>query len=273
MPFANKKIGFIGSGAMAEALIKSVLRAGLVPAQNIMNSDVNRERGRYIASEYGINYAEDNTKLLPESDIVVYAVKPYIMDHVLAEVGALAHQGQLHISIAAGITLAQIEKHFSPGIPIVRAMPNTPCLIGEGASAFALGSAVTLEDEQMVKEIFDCTGVSVKVPENLINAVTGLSGSGPAYVFMILEALIDGGVKVGLPRETASLLAVQTVAGAAKMIQATKDHPGRLKDMVTTPGGTTIAGLHVLEQGKLRAVLMDAVIAAVQRADELGSKE
>lgn len=271
MPFAKKTVGFIGAGAMAEALIKSILQRGLVQAAKVWASDVSQDRGRFLTNKYGINFLEDNKDLVKNADIVISAVKPVIMDSILSEVSPYVTPKQLHISIAAGISLGFIERHFPEGIPVVRVMPNTPSLIGAGASAYTLGKNAGPREEKIVKEILDCAGVSVKVPEHLMNAVTGLSGSGPAYVFLILESLIDGGVKAGLPRDTASILATQTLLGAAKLVQETGDHPARLKDMVTTPGGTTMAGLHVLEQGKIRATLMDAVLAAARRADELGA--
>lgn len=271
MPFTSKKIGFIGAGAMAEAMIKSILGSGLIQGTAIWASDVNPDRGRYLTEQYGINFIENNKEIVKKADIVIYAVKPFMLGEVLAEVSTYTSRQQLHISIAAGIKLDFIEQKLPEGIPVVRVMPNTACLIGAGASGYALGKSVGPEAEKIVKAILDCTGVAVKVPEHLLNAVTGLSGSGPAYVFMILEALTDGAVKAGLPRDTAGVLAAQTLIGSARMVLETGKHPAVLKDMVTTPGGTTIAGLHVLEKGKLRGALMDAVLAATQRADELGT--
>ncbi len=269
MPITKKTIGFIGAGAMAEALIRSILHSGLVKPAGIWAGDVSQARGRYLTDRYGIKFSADNRALVKEVKVVVYAVKPLMMGSVLAEVAPYAAPGQLHISVAAGIPLDFIEQHLPAGIPVVRVMPNTPSLIGAGAAAYALGKAAGSKEEKLVKEILDCAGISVPVPEHLMNAVTGLSGSGPAYVFLILEALIDGGVKAGLPRDIAAVLATQTVLGAAKLVQETREHPARLKDMVATPGGTTMAGLHVLEEGKLRATLINAVLAAARRAEEL----
>lgn len=271
MPLTSKNIGIIGAGAMAEAIIKSILESGLIQGAAIWASDINPDRGRYLTDQYGISFLENNRDLVGKTDIVIYAVKPFMMGEVLAEISSCANRQQIHISIAAGIKLNFIEQNLPEGIPVVRVMPNTASLIGVGASGYALGKFAGVETEKAVRVILDCTGVAVKVPEHLINAVTGLSGSGPAYVFMILEALTDGAVKAGLPRDTAGMLAVQTLIGAARMVQETGKHPAVLKDMVTTPGGTTIAGLHILEQGKLRATLMDAVLAATQRADDLGT--
>lgn len=271
MSFAQKSIGFIGAGAMAEALIKSILQSGKVQAANIWASDVNQNRGIYLNEKYGINFSQDNIVLVKNADILIYAVKPFVLKDVLTGISSHVIPRQLHISIAAGITLDFIENLLPEGTPVIRVMPNTPCLVGAGASAFALGKAAGAEEETLVKEILDSAGVAVKVAEHLMDAVTGLSGSGPAYAFVILEALTDGGVKAGLPRDVAALLAAQTLLGAAQLVLETGEHPARLKDMVTTPGGTTIAGIYALEQGKIRATLIEAVLAAAHRAEELGA--
>ncbi|WP_418790536.1 pyrroline-5-carboxylate reductase [Phosphitispora sp. TUW77] len=266
----KKNIGFIGAGAMAEALIKSLLGRNFVDSSNIWASDVNCERGRYLMDMYGINYVQDNKELVDKAELVIHAVKPFVLGHVLDGIASDVPAGQIHISLGAGISLEFIEARLPAGIPVVRVMPNTPCLIGEGASAYTLGSSVNTEQEEIVKNILECTGLAVRVPENLMNAVTGLSGSGPAYVFLVIEALIDGAVRAGLSRNVASALTVQTLIGAAKLVRDTGKHPVELKDMVTTPGGTTIAGLHILEKAGVRAALMDAVMAAAARAGELG---
>ena len=272
MPKIDRVIGFIGAGAMAEALIKSMLREEIVDNNNILASDVNGKRLAYLEDKYGIGCLESNGELVGKADIVIYAVKPFMLGQVLdSDVSHAGSPGKLHISIAAGISLEFIEGHLPAGTPVVRVMPNTPSLVGAGASAYSLGKAISPEDEKIVKQILNCAGVSVKVSEHLMNAVTGLSGSGPAYVLLVLESMIDGGVMAGLPRDVASVLAVQTLLGSAKLLQETGEHPALLKDMVTTPGGTTIAGLHALETGKLRATIMDGILAAVKRADELGA--
>lgn len=271
MLVTDKTVGFIGAGNMAEALIRSMLGSGIVQPAKVWASDVSTDRGRYLTDKYGINFLEDNKDLIIKVDIIIYAVKPLVISKVLGELSHLITEKQIHISVAAGISIKAIEQFLPKGAPVIRVMPNTPCLVGAGASAYAVGRNVEAEEEKVVTEILNCTGISVKVPENLMNAVTGLSGSGPAYVFLIIEALVDAGVKTGLPRDIAMVLATQTVLGSAKMIQETGEHPARLKDRVTTPGGTTIAALHVLEQGKLRATLMDAVLASTNRAEELGA--
>lgn len=271
MPFTNNTVGFIGAGNMAEALISSMIKSGVCNPERIWASDVNADRGQILKDKYNINFSVDNKILVNEADYLIYAVKPFMMGQVLSEVSPFIKKEQVQVSIAAGISLSFIEGHFPEGVPVVRVMPNTPSLVGAGASAYAVGKAVSPEAENKVKEILDSAGVSVKVQEHLIDSVTGLSGSGPAYVFLIIEALADAGVKAGLPRDTSVLLAAQTLLGSAKMVLETGEHTAKLKDMVTTPAGTTIAALHVLEQGKLRAVLMDAVTASVERARELGS--
>ncbi len=271
MPLSNKIVGFIGAGNMAEALIKSMIRGKLIKPSNILASDINTERGHKLAKTYKFQFLEDNKELVSQADVVVYAVKPFMMEKVLAEVFNFVKRQQVHISIAAGISLEFIEMNLPTDTPVIRVMPNTPCLVGAGASAYSVGKATGQEQEEIVKNILDCTGVSVKVEEHLLNAVTGLSGSGPAYAFLIIEALADAGVKAGLQRDVAVTLAAQTLLGSAKMVLDSKEHPAKLKDMVTTPSGTTIAGLHVLENGRLRGVLIDAVSAAAKRAGELGS--
>lgn len=264
-------LGFIGAGAMAEALISSVIKGGLFKPENIWASDISADRGTYLKEKYGINFLTDNQELVKKVNTIIYAVKPHLLCHILTEVAPHVLGNTLHISVAAGISLSAIEGSLQAGSAVVRVMPNTPCLIGAGASAYVTGAHVTEEREELVKEILACAGVAVKIQENLINAVTGLSGSGPAYVFLIIEALTDAGVRAGLPRNVAAVLAAQTVAGSAKMVLETGEHPARLKDMVTTPGGTTIAGLHVMENGKIRGTLIDAVLAAAARAEELGA--
>lgn len=270
MSLDNRKIGFIGAGAMAEALFKGMLTSGLFACKEILVSDVNVTRLQQLAEKYGIRTTSDNKDVIRETEIVVLAVKPAVMPALLEEIGFQARNGQLYISVAAGISSGLIESYFSLPVPVIRVMPNTPCLVGAGASAYTMGSNAGAADARMADTLLSAVGIAVQVPEHLMDAVTGLSGSGPAYVFTIIEALADAGVRAGLPRDTATILAAQTLLGAAKMVQETGEHPARLRDMVTTPGGTTIAGLHILESGKIRATLMDAVLAAANRSKELG---
>lgn len=270
MSLHQRKIGFTGAGAMAEALFKGMLTSGLFAREDIIVSDIDAARLDYLAAEYGIKTLTDNKDIMRIADIIVLAVKPAVIPALLEETGSIARPEQFFISVVAGISTARIESFFSLPVPVVRVMPNTPCLVGAGASAFAMGSSAGEEHARITETLFGAVGLAVQVPEHTMDAVTGLSGSGPAYVFTIIEAMADAAVRAGLPRDTATKLAVQTLLGAAKMVQETGEHPARLRDMVTTPGGTTIAGLHALEAGKLRATLMDAVLAAANRSRELG---
>ena len=218
---------------------------------------------------YGV-VQKGNVEAAREADIVILSVKPQVIERVLVEITSVVDDRKLVISIAAGIVISRIEKALKDGAHVVRVMPNTPALVLAGAAAIAGGKNATSNDLALAQSIFNSVGRAVIVEEKLMDAVTGLSGSGPAYVFMIIDALSDAGVKAGLPRQLALELAAQTVYGAAKMVLETKEHPGKLRDMVTSPGGTTIEGLHALEKGKLRATLINAVEAATARSRELG---
>jgi pyrroline-5-carboxylate reductase len=262
-------VGFIGTGNMAEALIRGLLNAGVAEKDQVIGSDPREERCAEIGGRYGIRVVADNLEVAKQADILVLSVKPQAMAKVLDQVGKTIHPHALVISIAAGIPLAAIEAKL-PQARVIRTMPNTPALVGAGATAIAAGGHATDEDLRAAKRIFDSVGTTVILDEAQMDAVTGLSGSGPAYIFLIIEALSDAGVKVGLSRYNALALAAQTVLGSAKLLIETKEHPGQLKDMVTSPGGTAIAGLHTLEAGGLRTTLMDAVEAATRRSRELG---
>lgn len=266
-------IGFLGGGNMAEALIRGLVRGGHHPAGAIRASGPRQVRMDKLTAAYGIPTTTDNLSLVDDSKIVVLSVKPQILDRVLLQVGKHIGKDSLVISVAAGVTTASIEERLPNGTRVVRAMPNTPALVGCGATAIAPGSHANDDDLALAKIVFDAVGITVLLEESQLDAVTGLSGSGPAYIFLILEALADAGVKVGLSRRDALLLAAQTVMGSAKLLIDTDDHPGRLKDMVTSPGGTAIAGLHTLEQGGLRTTLINAVESATLRSRELGRKD
>src|SRR5512147_1167593 len=268
----GKTIAFLGAGNMAEALVKGLLRAGVAAPQEILCSDRRTERGPELQKAYGVRFTPSNVAAVREAGIVVLSVKPQVMNKLLSEIAPALDQTKLVISIAAGVPLPAIERRVGHGIRIVRTMPNTPALVGAGATALAAGEHATEADMAQAKALFDAIGKTVVVEESLLDAVTGLSGSGPAYVFLVIEALADAGVKVGLDRRTAQDLAAQTVLGSAKLLIETGEHPGKLKDMVTSPGGTAIAGLHTLEAGGLRTTLMNAVEAATQRSRELGAK-
>jgi pyrroline-5-carboxylate reductase len=268
----GKKIAVIGAGNMGEALIAGMLASKAATPDEIHATDVAAERLEQVKTRYGVRTGTDNQAAVACCEIVILAVEPQVLDHVLDDLRAVLIEAKLVLSVAAGYPIARIVSHLTPGVRVIRCMPNTPSAVRAGVSALALGSNVSEEDERLARAIFDSVGRVVVVEERLMDAVTGLSGSGPAYVFLIIEALADGGVKMGLPRDAALGLAAQTVFGAAQMVQETGEHPGRLKDRVTSPGGTTIAGLHELERGGLRASLMDAVEAATKRSRELAAE-
>ena len=265
----DKTIGFVGAGNMAEAMIRGLLRGGDFAPDRVSASGPREERMRELRETYGINATTDNG-VPAGAQIVVLSVKPQIMSRVLGEIADRVDPDALVISIAAGVPVAAIQSRLAGGTRVVRAMPNTPALVDAGATAIAGGEHARESDLEDAKRIFDAVGLTVVLDEYQLDAVTGLSGSGPAYVFLILEALSDAGVKVGLSRRTAQLLAAQTLLGSAKLLLETNEHPGRLKDMVTSPGGTAITGLHTLENGGVRTTLMNAVEAATRRSRELG---
>jgi pyrroline-5-carboxylate reductase len=271
-PMAGKKIGFVGGGNMAGALVRGLLHSGTVTPEQIRASDVKDERLSELRSVHGIETTTDNEALARWADVVVIAVKPQIVDRILAPIASAQKDGDLVVSIAAGVPIEALEARLPERARVVRAMPNTAAIALAAATAIAPGSHADAHDIQVARALFEAVGRCVVLDEALLDAVTGLSGSGPAYVMVMIEALADGGVKVGLGRDTALLLAAQTVYGAAKLQLETGEHPGRLKDMVTSPGGTAIAGLHTLEAGGLRRTLIDAVEAASRRAAELGEQ-
>ncbi|HBT48113.1 MAG TPA: pyrroline-5-carboxylate reductase [Peptococcaceae bacterium] len=263
----DKTIGFIGAGAMGGALIEGLLASRVVPAERIVVFDISRERLEELARKHGIRPAAGGPQVVEQADIVVVAVKPETVAGVLRTLSF--KPSHLVISVAAGITLKQLEGWIGPGVPIMRAMPNTPALVREGITVLAGNGLVTPEQGKAALEIFASVGQALLLPEDQLDAVTGLSGSGPAYVYLFIEALADGGVLCGLGRDTALKLAAQTVLGAARMVLNTGEHPAVLKSQVTSPGGTTIAGLEVLENRALRGALMEAVRAAARRARAL----
>jgi pyrroline-5-carboxylate reductase len=266
----DRRFGFIGCGQMATALVKGIIRAGLTSAEAICASDPLAAARSRLGGESGIAIFESNGEVAARCDVLVLAVKPQTMSTVLAELSPVVKAEHLVISIAAGTTITAISEGLNGFGRIIRVMPNNPALIGAGAAAFALGAKTRPEDTELVQAFLGSVGVAVCVPESALDAVTGLSGSGPAFMYVVIEALSDGGVQSGLPRDVATLLAVQTVLGAARMVRETGLHPGVLKDQVASPGGTTIAGLAALERAGVRGALIDAVVAATRRASELG---
>lgn len=265
------RIGFIGAGQMATALARGFVRADVLSAARIVACDPSAEACSKFADQTGGTIVPASALVLRDSTLIFLAVKPQYVASVVAELKPAITPNHLIVSIAAGISLAKLSEGLGSKTRLIRVMPNTPALVGAGASAFAKGPTATAADGQLVQMLLQTIGVAMEVPEKLMDAVTGLSGSGPAYVYQFIEGLSDGGVRMGLPRDVATRLAAQTVLGAAQMVLSTGQHPGPLKDAVTSPGGTTIAGLHALEQGGMRGILMNAVQAATERSKELGN--
>ncbi len=263
------KLGMIGGGMMGEALLSRLVVEGVFQPQEILISDPVQARQDFLRDRYGVQVTGDNAQAAAASDLVLLAIKPQIFSQVAQQiVGEL--RDIVVVSILAGISLSQLESAFV-GKAVIRAMPNTPAQVGAGVTAIASGQSVTSEQLELAKTVLSAVGSVVEVPESMMDAVTGLSGSGPAYVALAVEALADGGVASGLPRNIAMQLAIDTVLGTAKLLKDSKLHPGELKDRVTSPGGTTIAGVAVLEERGLRSALIEAVKAATARSKELGS--
>ncbi len=264
------KIGFLGAGKMAAALAKGLVNARLVTARQLFAADPFDAARAYFSAQTGAKAVASNLEVAKAAPVLLLATKPDQVAGVLAEISGAFTQNHLLISIAAGVPLAKLEAALPAGARVIRVMPNTPALVGAGAAGFALGKNATAADGELAKKLLSAVGLAVQVKESLLDAVTGLSGSGPAYVYQFIEALSDGGVAAGLPRDIATRLAAQTVWGGAKMVLETGQHPGALKDQVASPGGTTIEGLHELEKGKLRATVMSAVRAAADKSKKLG---
>jgi pyrroline-5-carboxylate reductase len=271
--FKNLKMGFIGGGNMGEAMIRGLLAASLLTPDQIHVFDVSIPRMDYLDTTYGIQRSADVAALAKASQLLVLAVKPQTMPTVLNELQANVSHHPLVISIAAGISIATLSQGLAPGIHIIRVMPNTPALVLQGASALARGPGVTDEDMALALSLFRAVGKAMEVDETLMDAVTGLSGSGPGYFLLVLESLIDAGVLMGMPRQVARELVLQTAVGTARMAQETGKHPAELKDLITSPGGTTIRGLQVLEDRGIRGAFYNAVEAATMRSLELGKKK
>jgi pyrroline-5-carboxylate reductase len=263
-------IGFIGAGQMATALGSGFVRAGLTSGTNLFAADPDENARMRFAEATGGNVTDNNLEAAAKTKILFLAVKPQHMASVSGGLKGNIPTGTLVVSIAAGVRLSQLAAWLGEGVRLVRVMPNTPCLVGQGACAFSLGKQATADDAELVDKLLRAVGTAFQVEEKLLDAVTGLSGSGPAFAYVMIEALGDAGVSMGLPRAIAAALAAQTVRGAAEMVLATGEHTAVLKDRVASPGGTTIAGLQALEKGGLRATLIAAVEAATKRSIELG---
>ncbi|MFC1490982.1 pyrroline-5-carboxylate reductase [Nitrospinota bacterium] len=267
----SERIAVIGGGNMGEALARGMVRADFASRDQIILAEPLEDRRKYLESQ-GFETVPEGAAAVRQAGTVLFAVKPQDLGGVLEQVkGEVSAADHLLVSIVAGAPTSRYTEAFGEGARIIRVMPNTPALLGSGAAGVCAGGAATPEDLSAAMEMLESVGRAVELPESLMDAVTGLSGSGPAYVFQFIEALADGGVRCGLPRDKALMLAAQTVMGSARMVLDLNEHPGRLKDMVASPGGTTIAGLHALEKGGLRAAVIDAVVAATKRSAELGS--
>jgi pyrroline-5-carboxylate reductase len=267
---AQFTIGFLGAGKMATALARGFLNAKLVKANQLSAADPFDAARKHFAAETGAKTFAVNLEVTKAANVLILATKPDQVAAALAEISGAFTPKHLLISIAAGVTIAKLENALPAGARVIRVMPNTPALVGAGASGFALGKNASVADAKLAKRLLSAVGIAFQVKESLLDAVTGLSGSGPAYVYQFIEAMSDGGVAAGLPRDISTRLAAQTVLGAAKMVLETGQHPGALKDQVTSPGGTTIEGLHELEKGKLRGAVMSAVRAATEKSKKLG---
>jgi pyrroline-5-carboxylate reductase len=268
----EKRIGLIGAGQMATALALGFIKSGLTSADRLLASDVDESARHKFSHATSARTTSENVLVAAESDVIFLAIKPQQMPLVARELRGKLTPDHLVISIAAGVRLATLADEFGSALRIVRVMPNTPCLVGMGVCAYSPGNHATMEDALLVAQLLEPLGSTWRLEEKLLDAVTGLAGSGPAFVFVVIEALSDAGVKMGLPRHVASQMAAHTVRGAAELVLFTGEHPAQLKDRVASPAGTTIAGLHALESGGLRAALMAAVEAAANRSIELGAK-
>jgi len=265
----NKKVAFVGGGAIAEAIVGGIIKAGLVSPQQITVCDISQERREHMENKYGVSSSADAAQIAPVVDILFLTVKPQVIQSVLDSLSGVVSAATTVISVVAGTSTDTLQEKL-PGVPIVRVMPNTPVAVGEGMAAITLGKYADQQSGELATMLFSAVGRTVMVTESAMDAVTGLSGSGPGYAYVMIDALADAGVRVGLPRSVALTLAAQTLLGAARMVLETGEHPAKLRDMVTSPGGTTIAGIHVLEQSGVRAALIDAVVCATERSREMG---
>jgi pyrroline-5-carboxylate reductase len=265
----RSSIAFIGGGNMAEALAVGIIRARILPAESIIVSDPISERRTYLLQQHGLMSTDRNTQAAAAGGTIFLAVKPQVLPEVLQEIAPSIGTDQLVISIAAGITLGLLENSL-PGVPVIRSMPNTPALVGNGATVISPGQSVHADNTHWAVELFQAVGTCHVLPEDLLDAVTGLSGSGPAYIFRMAEALIEAGMSVGIPAEESAGLVKQTIMGAARMMMETEKSPTQLREMVTSPGGTTQAGLAAMDEADFTETVVEAVMAATKRARELG---
>lgn len=265
----GKKVAFLGAGKMGGIILQALLKNGMLSTKSTCATVAHQERAQALAAKLKIKVGTDNVAAAKGADIIVIGVKPQVVEEVVREISGHVTSKQLIVSVAASVPTSMIEKNLPPNVSVIRAMPNTPCLLGAGMTAICKGKHASAEDVALTCRMFDVVGRTVVVDEKHMDAVTALSASGPAYIYIILESLAEGGVKLGLPREIATLLAAQTTLGAARVVLETGDHPALLKDAVTTPAGCTIDAIMELEEGKLRVTLIKAVVKAAQRAKEL----
>jgi pyrroline-5-carboxylate reductase len=266
---AGKRVAFLGAGKMGGIILQAMLKHGLLTPATTCATVAHEERARALAAKLNISVGTSNVEAVKGADIIVVGVKPQVVESVMREISDQITPKQVIVSVAASVPTSMIEKDLPPMVPVIRAMPNTPCLVGAGMTAICKGKHASAEQVAMTCHMFDIVGRTVVVDEKHMDAVTALSASGPAYIYIILESLAEAGVKVGLPRDIATLLAAQTTMGAARVVLETGDHPALLKDAVTTPAGCTIDAIMELEEGKLRVTLIKAVVKAAQRAKEL----
>jgi pyrroline-5-carboxylate reductase len=265
----DKKLAVLGAGKLGETLIKGLLEAGVIQVENVIVTAGHQHRLDQLRERFGVAGTLANKEAAASADIIILSVKPQTVPLVVAEIREVLRPSQLLISVAASVSTAFIAKHLAAPVPLVRAMPNTPCLLNKGMTGISPGASASREHVELATFIFDAVGRTVVVDEKHMDAITGLSASGPAFIYIVIESLAEAGVKVGLPRDIATLLAAQTVVGAGSMVLETDEHPAKLKDMVTTPAGCTIDGILELEEGGLRVTLIKAVVKATQRAKEL----
>jgi pyrroline-5-carboxylate reductase len=265
----GKKVAFLGAGKMGGIILQALLKNGLLSAETTYATVAHEDRAKALAEKLKVNVGTDNIEAARGADVIVIGVKPQVVEDVVREISGHVTSKQIIVSVAASVPTSMIEKNLSPNVPVIRAMPNTPCLLGAGMTAICKGKHASAADVALTSDLFNVVGRTVVVDEKHMDAVTALSASGPAYIYIILESLAEAGVKVGLPRDIATLLAAQTALGSAKVVLETGDHPALLKDAVTTPAGCTIDAIMELEEGKLRVTLIKAVVKAAQRAKEL----
>jgi pyrroline-5-carboxylate reductase len=266
---AGKKVAFLGAGKMGGIILQALVKNGLLSANSTWATVAHEDRAQALAAKVRVKVGTNNAEAVKGADIIVIGVKPQVVEDVVREISGEVTPKQLIVSVAASVPTSMIEQNLPPNVPVIRAMPNTPCLLGAGMTAICKGKHASAEDIALAARMFDVVGRTVVVDEKHMDAVTALSASGPAYIYIILESLAEAGVKVGLPRDIATLLAAQTTLGAARVVLETGDHPALLKDAVTTPAGCTIDAIMELEEGKLRVTLIKAVVKAAQRAKEL----